>query len=88
MKRRTKKRTVPVHVTIPVRTLEDLDETLSFKASRSKVITRLIDAYLDGGELPASALTVGQLLAAAMARLDRNSTEYIMLETVFNCLGE
>jgi len=47
MKRRTKQRTAPIHVTIPVRLLEDFDETLRFNQSRSAKITQLIEKYLN-----------------------------------------
>ena len=89
MNRKTiKTRTGAYHVTLPIRLVEELDETLAFKASRSKTIARLINAYLDQGEIPVSAMSIEQLLAAAMAKLDRLSTEYIMLETVHGIISQ
>tara|TARA_R110000823_G_C15516530_1_gene455029 strand:+ start:191 stop:457 length:267 start_codon:yes stop_codon:yes gene_type:complete len=88
MNRKTiKTRTGAYHVTLPIRLVERFDQSLAFKASRSKTIARLIDAYLDGSEIPVSAMTATQLIAAAMAQLDRNSTEYIMLETVHGIIS-
>lgn len=48
MKRRSKTKYTQIHVSIPVRTLEDFDDTLDFKQSRSKIISNLIKSYLQG----------------------------------------
>ena len=85
--KRSSKKTIPVHVTIPVRLLEDLDETLDYKQSRSRIISKLIDAYLDGSEIPVSAMSATQLIAAAMAQIEPNSTEHIMLKTVYDIIS-
>ena len=47
-KRRTKVHFKAIHISIPIRLLEDLDETLSFKQSRSAKISALIKKELDG----------------------------------------
>ena len=63
MKRRTKTRTAPIHVTIPVRILEDFDETLRYKESRSKKITALMAQYLLGDTVDLySDATLGQII--------------------------
>ena len=45
--RRSKVRFTQIHVSIPVRLLEDFDEELSFKESRSKAIAKLIKQSLE-----------------------------------------
>ena len=42
MKRRTKQRMTAIHVSIPVRVLEDFDATLRYNQSRSAKITALM----------------------------------------------
>jgi len=47
MKRRSKTKFTQIHVSIPVRLLEDFDATLSYSASRSQKISSLIEKYLN-----------------------------------------
>jgi len=71
MKRRTKQRMTAIHVSIPVRVLEDFDETLRFNQSRSAKITALIQAELNSE--PAFSIadaSTRQLMAALHARDD------------------
>lgn len=71
MKRRTKQRMTAIHVSIPVRVLEDFDETLRFNQSRSAKITRLIqDDLNDDGSMTISDASTRQLMAALHARED------------------
>jgi len=70
MKRRTKQRTAPYHVTIPVRLMEDFDETLAFNQSRSAKITRLIITELEGEGTRVSDASTKQLFAALSGRDD------------------
>lgn len=71
MKRRTKSRTAPIHVTIPVRLLEDFDETLRFNQSRSAKITALIQAELNSEpSFTIADASTRQLMAALHARDD------------------
>ena len=46
MKRRSKQRMTAIHISIPVRLLEDFDHTLSFSQSRSAKISSLIKQSL------------------------------------------
>ena len=71
MKRRTKQRMTAIHVSIPVRVLEDLDETLRFNQSRSAKITALIQAELNSEpSFSIADATTRQLMAALHARDD------------------
>ena len=63
MKRRVKQRMTAIHVSIPVRVLEDFDQTLRYNQSRSAKITQLmqdsektlaVDLYTDA--------TLGQIV--------------------------
>ena len=69
MKRRTKRRMTAIHVSIPVRVLEDFDATLRFTQSRSAKITRLIEDDLsDEGHSTIAEASTRQLMAALHAR--------------------
>jgi len=71
MKRRTKQRMTAIHVSIPVRLLEDFDETLSFSQSRSAAISNLIKKELHQGNTQGiSDATTRQLMAALSSRED------------------
>lgn len=63
MKRRTKQRMTAIHVSIPVRILEDFDEGLRFNQSRSKKITMLMAQSLLGDTVDLySDATLGQII--------------------------
>ena len=51
MKRRSKTKFTQIHVSIPVRLLEDFDDTLSFQQSRSRIISKLVENYLEGDQI-------------------------------------
>jgi len=71
MKRRTKQRMTAIHVSIPVRLLEDFDDTLRFNQSRSAAISNLIKKELhDGNSQSVSEATTRQLMAALSSRED------------------
>jgi len=88
MKRRTNRRTVPVHVTIPVRLLEDLDETLSFKQSRSRIITKLIENYLEGDQIHIGSMTKRQIVINLINQTDPESSEYVLLTSLLQILSK
>ena len=68
--RRTKIHYKQIHVSIPVRLLEDFDELLSFKASRSKAIAHLMRKHLDGDYDDVEMATTRQLISFLQARDD------------------
>jgi|TARA_R110001592_G_C13051485_1_gene740185 metal-responsive CopG/Arc/MetJ family transcriptional regulator len=60
-----------IHVSIPVRLLEDFDETLSFTQSRSAKISALIKQALEGDmHTGVGEASTRQLMAALHARDD------------------
>ena len=87
MKRKSKK-TIPVHVTIPVRLLEDLDETLSFKQSRSRIISKLIENYLEGDQVYIGSMTRKQILVALINQVDSGSPEDVILRSLLQVFSE
>lgn len=75
MKRRTKQRMTAIHVSIPVRVLEDFDETLRFNQSRSAKITQLIQQDLqDVQGLTVRAASTRNLIAALTTRPELDDT--------------
>ena len=80
MKRRTKVHFKAIHVSIPIRLLEDFDETLRFNQSRSAKIAKLIEASLNFETgLAISDATTRQLMAALTAREDVDDTMKTLL---------
>ena len=80
MKRRTKQRMTAIHVSIPVRVLEDFDETLRSTQSRSAKITRLIQDDLDDdGVMAITEASTRQLMAALTSRDDVDETMKTLL---------
>jgi len=77
--RRTKTKFTQIHVSIPVRLLEDLDEVLDFHQSRSRVISNLIETYLIGDTLSIMNMTTRQVMTALTAREDIDETLRLLL---------
>jgi len=80
MKRRTKQRMTAIHLSIPVRLLEDFDETLRFNQSRSAKVCTLIDQSLHGKHASVlEGISTRQLMAALTNRDDVDETMKILL---------
>ena len=88
MKRRSKTKYTQIHVSIPVRVLEDLDDSLSFKQSRSRIITKLIENYLEGDQVHIGSMTKRQIIASLMNQIDSDSFEYRILSNLLLSIGE
>jgi len=82
MKRRSKTKFTQIHVSIPVRTLEDFDETLDFNQSRSRMISKMIENYLEGDQINIGSMTKKQIVISLMNQVDSNTAEYVMLQTL------
>ena len=81
MNRKTiKTRTGAYHVTLPIRLVEEFDESLSFKASRSKMIANLMRNYIEGDQRHIGSMTKKQIVVALMNQVEPVSTEFILLE--------
>lgn len=68
--RRTNQKFTQIHVSIPVRLLEDFDDTLRFNQSRSALIANLIQQHLACDSATIISSTTRQLIAALHARDD------------------
>jgi len=88
MKRRSKTKFTQIHVSIPVRVLEDLDETLDFNQSRSKIITRLIQNALEGDQVNIGSMTKKQIVINLMNQVDSNTAEYVILQTLLQIFSK
>ena len=88
MKRRSKTKFTQIHVSIPVRVLEDLDDSLAFNQSRSRIITKLIMNYLEGDQVNIGSMTKRQIIAALMNQIDPDSFEYRILSNLLSSIGE
>jgi len=77
--RRSKTKFTQIHVSIPVRLLEDLDETLGFRQSRSRLISILIDDHLNDNHISIDSMTTRQLMAALTAREECDKTLKLLL---------
>ena len=82
MKRRSKTKFTQIHVSIPVRVLEDLDDTLDFKQSRSRIISKLVSNYLEGDQVNIGSMTKKQIVVNLINQTDQNTAEYVMLQTL------
>ena len=88
MKRRSKTKFTQIHVSIPVRVLEDLDDTLDFKQSRSKVITKLVMNYLEGDLIYFGSMLKKEIVAYKMNQLDTASAEYVLLQSLLQVFSK
>ena len=69
-----------IHLSIPVRLLEDFDETLRFNQSRSAKVCKLIDKSLHGSNASVlEGISSRQLMAALTNRDDVDETMKILL---------
>ena len=70
MKRRSKTKFTQIHVSVPVRLLEDFDATLRYNQSRSAMIANLIEQHLAIDSATIQTSTTRQLIAALHGRDD------------------
>ena len=82
MKRRSKTKFTQIHVSIPVRLLEDLDDTLSFQQSRSKVLAKLVSNYLEGDQIHIGSMTRKQIVVNLLNQVDYDTPEHILLTSL------
>ena len=82
--RRSKTKFTQIHVSIPLRLLEDYDDLLAFGASRSKAICYLMREYLEGGGQMVSDASMRQLMSYMMARPECDSTLRVILMGLLN----
>ncbi len=69
MRRRSQNKTIAISITLDRNIIDELDEILSAKQSRSKFIQKCIEAKLNGGNFVHEASTK-QLMASLTSRED------------------
>ena len=80
MKRRSKQRMTAIHVSIPVRLLQDFDDTLRFNQSRSAKISQLISQEINQEiSQGISQVSTRRLMAALTSRDDVDDTMKTLL---------
>ena len=88
MKRRSKTKFTQIHVSIPVRLLEDFDETLSFRQSRSRIISKLVENYLEGDQIHIGSMTKKQIVVSLLNQVNPDSPEYILLNSLLQIFAK
>ena len=86
--RRSKTKFTQIHVSIPVRTLEDLDDTLDYNQSRSKIITRLIQNALEGDQVNIGSMTKKQIIVNLLNQVDPDTSEYVLLNSLLQIFSK
>ena len=88
MKRRSKTKFTQIHVSVPVRLLEDFDETLSFRQSRSRIISKLVENYLEGDQIHIGSMTKKQIVVSLLNQVNPDSPEYILLNSLLQIFAK
>jgi metal-responsive CopG/Arc/MetJ family transcriptional regulator len=88
MNRRTKKRNVPIHVTLPHHLIESFDNVLTFKESRSKKIAMLMKNYLNREDSNLQLMTTLEVLEFIQFRFSKDSAEDVLIQSLIRLLGE
>ena len=86
--RRAKQRFTQIHVSIPIRTLEDLDDSLAFNQSRSRIITKLIQNALEGDQVNIGSMTKKQIVVNLINQTDPESSEYVLLTSLLQIFSK
>ncbi len=86
--RRSKTKFTQIHVSIPVRTLEDFDDTLDYNQSRSRMISRLMKNYIDQGPDSISLMTKKQIVVNLINQTDPESSEFVLLSSLLQIFSK
>lgn len=84
--RRVKQRFTQIHVSIPVRILEDFDDTLDYNQSRSKKIVNLIKGWLDSDPNNLYSYTEIELLEQLQYRFKKDTSEDVLIQSLLQIL--
>ena len=88
MKRRAINKFTQIHVSIPVRTLVDLDDSLDYNQSRSRIISKLIENYLEQDQVNIGSMTKRQIVVNLINQVDSSSPEYILLTSLLQVFSK
>lgn len=86
--RRTKTKFTQIHVSIPVRLLEDFDDTLKFNQSRSKLISVLIKNHIEEADSELYAYEPLELIEFLQYKFTRGSPEDVLIESLLQILSQ
>jgi len=86
--RRVKERFTQIHVSVPVRTLEQFDATLGFRDSRSKKLSHLMDAFAQDEEMLRESFSTRQLIGILMEKFEPFTPERVILESLLQILSK
>ena len=88
MKRRSSIKYTQIHVSVPVRTLEDFDATLGFSDSRSKKIASLMRSFVEDEEMLQESFSTRQLIGILMEKFQPFTPERVILESLLQILSK
>jgi metal-responsive CopG/Arc/MetJ family transcriptional regulator len=84
--RRSKTKFTQIHVSIPVHTLIEFDNVLSFKESRSRKISMLMKNYLSREDSNLQMMTTEEVLEFIQFRFKKNSAEDVLIQSLLQIL--
>ena len=86
--RRSKTKFTQIHVSIPVRLLEDFDDTLAYNQSRSRIISKLIANYLENDQVNIGSMTRKQIVVNLLNQTDPESSEFVLLNSLLQIFSK
>lgn len=86
--RRAKTKYTQIHVSVPVLTLIEFDNVLSFSESRSKKIAMLMKNYLSREDSNLQLMTTVEVLEFLQFRFKKNSPEDILIQSLLQVLSQ
>ena len=88
MKRRSTNKYTQIHVSIPVRVLEEFDNVLSFSESRSKKISMLMANYLSREDENLQMMTSSEVFEFMQYRFKKDSPEDVLIQSLLKILSK
>ena len=86
--RRSKTKYTQIHVSVPVLTLIEFDNVLSYTESRSKKIAMLMKNYLSREDSNLQLMTTVEVLEFLQFRFKKNSPEDILIQSLLQILSK
>ena len=86
--RRSKTKYTQIHVSVPVLTLIEFDNVLSYTESRSKKIAMLMKNYLSREYSNLQLMTTVEVLEFLQFRFKKNSPEDILIQSLLQVLSQ
>ena len=86
--RRSKTKYTQIHVSVPVLTLIEFDNVLSYNESRSKKIAMLMKNYLSREDSNLQLMTTVEVLEFLQFRFKKNSPEDILIQSLLQILSK